>query len=170
VLPSDRGTDRGQSAEAAAHSETSKPEEYDAGNWTQTVTSPGLRGGLFSALTQALNRINPIRSALPRPARFPDRPSTAPPCCGEKLPVCPDAMHDHRAATYSIDQQQVGSEMTLREAAPVCATLAKAMLAKGRRKVLTGDKNVEDVLEGFDVEIGVLASGSVIALEARQDD
>jgi hypothetical protein len=79
-------------------------------------------------------------------------------------------MHDHRAATYSIDQQQVGSEMTLREAAPVCATLAKAMLAKGRRKVLTGDKNVEDVLEGFDVEIGVLASGSVIALEARQDD
>jgi hypothetical protein len=60
--------------------------------------------------------------------------------------------------------------MTHREAGPVCATLAQAMLAKGRRKILTGDKNVEDVLEGFDVEIGVLASGSVIALEARQDD
>ena len=170
VLPSDRGTDRGQSAEAAAHSETSKPEEYDAGNWTQTVTFLGFRGGPFSALTQALNRINPIRSDLPRPARVPDRPPTAPPCCGEKLPVCPDAMHDHRAPTYSIDQQEVGSEMTLCEAGPVCTTLAKAMLAKGRRKLLTGDKNVEDVLEGFDVEIGVLASGSVIALEARQDD
>jgi hypothetical protein len=161
-MPSDRGTDRGQSAETAAHSETSKPEEYDAGNWTQTVTSLGLRGGLFSALTQwnphaqpgvavhrlqrrgrsllaggrapkhdveellmiavykirlcdpcclpagALDRISPIRSDLPRPARVPDRPSTAPPCWGEKLPVCPDAMHDHRAPTYSIDQQESG--------------------------------------------------------------
>jgi hypothetical protein len=79
-------------------------------------------------------------------------------------------MHDHRAPTYSIDQQEIGSEMALRETGPVCATLAKAMLAKGRRKVLTRDKNIEDELEGFEVEIGVLASVSVIALEARQDD
>jgi hypothetical protein len=60
--------------------------------------------------------------------------------------------------------------MTLREATPLSTTLAKPMLAEGCRELLGRDQEVKDVLEGFDVEVGMLASVSIIALEARQND
>jgi hypothetical protein len=56
--------------------------------------------------------------------------------------------------------------MTLREATPLSTTLAEPMLAE----LLGRDQEVKDVLEGFDVEVGMLASVSIIALEARQND
>lgn len=50
------------------------------------------------------------------------------------------------------------------------ATHAEAMLTEGRWELLAGDQGVEDVLERFGVEFGVLASVPVIALEALEND
>jgi hypothetical protein len=61
-------------------------------------------------------------------------------------------------------------QLAFGETGPVCPILAKAMLAKGKRKWPARNQDVEYVFERFDVEIGVLTSSSVIALEARQDD
>jgi hypothetical protein len=58
--------------------------------------------------------------------------------------------------------------MTLRQATPLSTTLAEPMLAEGCRELLGRDQQVKDALEGFDVEVGMLASVSIIALEARQ--
>ena len=82
----------------------------------------------------------------------------------------PHAMQNHRAPTYSIDEQQVSSEMALREATPLLSRLAEPVLAEGRREPLSGNQEVKHVLEGFDVEIGMPASVSIVALEARQND
>jgi hypothetical protein len=79
-------------------------------------------------------------------------------------------MQDHRTPTDSIDEQEVGSQVALREATPVFATLSETMLAEGRWEPLAGDQGVEDILERFGVELGVLTSVSVIALEAREND
>jgi len=49
-------------------------------------------------------------------------------------------------------------------------TLVEALLAESCRKLLASDEEVKDVFEGFDVEIGMVASVSIIALEARQND
>jgi hypothetical protein len=82
----------------------------------------------------------------------------------------PDAMHDHPAPTDPIDEQKVRSEVALGEAAPVAATHTQPMLAEGRWEPLAGDQCVEDVLEGFGVEFGVLTSFPVIALETLEND
>jgi hypothetical protein len=79
-------------------------------------------------------------------------------------------MQDHCAPTHSIDEQEVGSQMTLGEATPLRAALVEAVLAEGRWKLLTGDQDVKYVLKRFDVEIRMLTSVSIIALEARQND
>ena len=50
----------------------------------------------------------------------------------KRLRVRPYAMQDHRTPTDSIDEQEVGSQMAFREAAPVFATLSETMLAEGR--------------------------------------
>ena len=60
--------------------------------------------------------------------------------------------------------------MTLGKAAPLLSTLAEPMLAEGRRQLVTRDEEVKHVLEGFDVEIGMLASAFIVALEARQNN
>jgi hypothetical protein len=44
--------------------------------------------------------------------------------------MCPDAMQDDRTSTHSIDKQEVRSEMTLSEPAPVRTTLVEAVLAE----------------------------------------
>ena len=43
----------------------------------------------------------------------------------------PDAMQGDRTSTHSINKQEVRSEMTLRESAPMRTTLAEAVLAEG---------------------------------------
>jgi len=48
-----------------------------------------------------------------------------------QLPMRPDAMQDDRTSTHSINKQEVRSEMTLRESAPMRTTLAQAVLAEG---------------------------------------
>lgn len=50
------------------------------------------------------------------------------------------------------------------------ATHAEAMLTEGRWEPLAGDQCVEDVLERFGIEFGVLTSFPVIALEALEND
>ena len=49
----------------------------------------------------------------------------------EKLPMRADAMQYHCTATYSINEQEVRSNVTLREAAPLRTTLAEPVLAEG---------------------------------------
>ena len=88
----------------------------------------------------------------------------------EQLRVRADAMQDHRTTTDSIDEQEVGSQLALHEAAPVFSMLSETMLAEGRREPLAGDQGVEDILERFCVELRVLTRVSVIALEAREND
>jgi len=88
----------------------------------------------------------------------------------EQLRVRPDAMQDHRTPTDSIDEQEVGAELALCEATPVFGMLSETMLAEGRRESLAADQGVEDVLKRFGVELRVLTSASVIALEAREND
>jgi len=88
----------------------------------------------------------------------------------EQLRVRPNAMQDHRARADSIDEQQVGSQVAFPEATPAIAALSETMLAQSRWERLAGDQGVEDILERFGVELSVLASVSVIALEAREDD
>jgi hypothetical protein len=82
----------------------------------------------------------------------------------------PDAMQDDRTSTHAINKQEVRSEMALHEPAPIRTTLAEAVLAEGRRKLLASDEELKNVFEGFDVEIWMVASVSIIALEARQND
>ena len=82
----------------------------------------------------------------------------------------PDAVQDHRAPTDSIDEEEVCSHVAFREAIPVFAALSEPMLAQRRWQPLAQDQGVEDILERFGVELGVLASVSVIALEAREND
>jgi hypothetical protein len=79
-------------------------------------------------------------------------------------------MHDHAAPTDPIDEQKVGSQMALNEATPVMAAHTEPMLTEGRWEPLTGDKGVEDVLERFSVEFGVLTSFPIVALETREND
>lgn len=88
----------------------------------------------------------------------------------KQLRVRPYAMHDHRTPTHSIDEQEVGSQVAFREPTPVFATLSETMLAEGRWESLAGNQGVEDILERFRVELGVLTGVSVIALEARKND
>ena len=82
----------------------------------------------------------------------------------------PDAVQDHRVPTDSIDEEEVCSQVAFREATPVFATLYEPMLAQRRGQLLARNQGVENILERFGVELGVLASVSVIALEARQND
>jgi hypothetical protein len=42
-----------------------------------------------------------------------------------------DAVQDHGTPTYSINEQEVRSNVTFREAAPLRTTLAEAVLAEG---------------------------------------
>jgi len=88
----------------------------------------------------------------------------------EQLVVGPDAMQDHGALTDAIDEEEVGSQMALGKATPLVAMLRETTLAKGGWEGVTGDEDVEDVLECFDVEVGVFASLAVVALEAREND
>ena len=88
----------------------------------------------------------------------------------EQLLVRSDAMHDHGAPPHSVYQQEVGAQMALREATPLLAPLPEAMLMQRRWKPLSGDQDVEDVLERLNVEFGVLTSISIVALEAREND
>lgn len=88
----------------------------------------------------------------------------------EELRMRPDAMQDHRTPTDSIDEQEVGPQVAFSEAIPVFAALRETMLAQGRWQPLAGNQRVEDIFERFGVELGVLLSGSVIALEAREND
>jgi len=60
--------------------------------------------------------------------------------------------------------------VALRKATPVILALCEAMLTEGRREPLAGDQGVEDVLERFGVEFGVLTSVPVIALETLEND
>jgi hypothetical protein len=111
---------------------------------------------------------SPARSF--RLARLPRQRTIAASWCSEQLRVRPDAVHDHHAPTDPIDEQKVGSQVALREAAPIMATHAEPMLTEGRWEPLAGDQCVEDVLEGFGVEFGVLTSFPVIALETLEND
>ena len=113
-----------------------------------------------SRRTVGLLRLSPLRRGL----AIPDSRG------GEQLLMRPDAMHDHRAPAYSIDEQEVGSQMTLGEASPLGTALVEAVRAESRWELLTGNQQVEDVLERFDVEFGMLTSRAIIALEARQND
>jgi hypothetical protein len=79
-------------------------------------------------------------------------------------------MQDHRPPTDPIDEQKVGPQVALREATPVIATLSEAMHTEGRWEPLAGDQGVEDVLQRFGVEFGVLTSVPVIALETLEND
>lgn len=60
--------------------------------------------------------------------------------------------------------------MTLSEASPIGAAFVEAMLSKCLRQPATGDQHIEYVLESISLKLGVLASGPVVALEARQND
>jgi hypothetical protein len=60
--------------------------------------------------------------------------------------------------------------MALSEAGPIYAALVELMLSESIGQLPAGDHDIEHVLERLSVEFGVLAGGSVIALEARQDD
>jgi hypothetical protein len=59
--------------------------------------------------------------------------------------------------------------VALREATPVIAALSEGMFTKGRWEAIAGNQDVEDVLERFGVEFGVLTSVPLIALEAREN-
>lgn len=88
----------------------------------------------------------------------------------EQLLVRPDAMHDHYVPPDSIYEQEVGSQMAIREATPSLAPLPETVLMQRRWEPLPGDQDIEDVLERLNVEFGVLTSISIIALEAREND
>ena len=103
-------------------------------------------------------------------ARSPHRLTLGPPRPAEQLRMRPDAMQDHRAPTDSIDEQEVSSQVAFPEPTPVSGTLSETMLAQGRRQPLAKDQGVENILERFGVELGVLTSVSVVALEAREKD
>ena len=60
--------------------------------------------------------------------------------------------------------------MALGKATPVIFTLSEAMLTEGRWEPLAGDQGVEDVLERFGVEFGVLTSVAVVTLETLEND
>ena len=77
-------------------------------------------------------------------------------------------MRDPRTPSDPIDEQKAGPQVALGEATSVIVTLSQAMLTEGRWEPLARDQGVEDVLERFGVEFGVLTSGPVIAL-ARED-
>ena len=64
---------------------------------------------------------------------MPDRPRLSIADLGrrEKLPMRADAVQDHGTPTYSINEQEVRSNVTFREAAPLRTTLAEAVLAEG---------------------------------------
>jgi hypothetical protein len=79
-------------------------------------------------------------------------------------------VQNDRAPTDSIDEQKVASQMALGKATPFFAPSPETMLAECRWEPTAGDQDVEDVLESFDVEFGVLTSVSVVALEAREND
>ena len=82
----------------------------------------------------------------------------------------PDAMQDHRTPTDSIDEQEVSSQVAFPETTPVSATLSETMLAQRRWQLLAANQGVEDIFERFGVELRVLASVTVIALKAREND
>ena len=79
-------------------------------------------------------------------------------------------MHDHGTPPDSINEEEVGSQMALGEPTPRFATLPEAVLTKRRWERLTGDQDIEDVLERLKIKFGVLTSVSVVALEAREND
>jgi hypothetical protein len=60
--------------------------------------------------------------------------------------------------------------MALGEPTPPFATLPETVLTKRRWERLTGDQDIEDVLERLKIKFGVLTSVSVVALEAREND
>jgi hypothetical protein len=64
---------------------------------------------------------------------MPDRPrlSIADPRHREQLPMRADAMEDHCMPTDSINEQEIRSKVTLREATPLRNALAEAVLAEG---------------------------------------
>jgi hypothetical protein len=79
-------------------------------------------------------------------------------------------MQDHLTPTNSIDEQEVGSQVAFHEATPIVARLAETMLTQGRWKPLACDQGIEDILERFRIELGVLPGVAVIALDAREND
>ncbi len=83
--------------------------------------------------------------------------------------VGPDAMESHRRAADAVDKEEIRSKMALGESGPVDAAFVEAVLSEAIRQFATGDHDIEDVLECFRVKVRVLARGSVVPLETRQD-
>jgi hypothetical protein len=109
-------------------------------------------------------------SGLLRLGWAPRRLTTAGSRRPEQLLVRPDTVQNDRAPTDSIDEQKVASQMALGKATPFFAPPPQTVLAKCRWESIAGDQDVENMLESFDVEFGVLTSVSVVALEAREND
>ena len=84
--------------------------------------------------------------------------------------MCADAMQGNRVSADPIDQEQVRSQPTFGETCQISFALCESVLMKGFRQFLARDHEVEDVLERLGIKLGVFASSSVIAPEARQDD
>src|ERR1041385_7251698 len=84
--------------------------------------------------------------------------------------MCADAMQSNRVPANPIDQEQVRSQLTFGETRQVGFALCESVLMKCFRQFVAGEHEVEDVLERLGIKLGVFASSSVIALEARQDD
>jgi len=77
-------------------------------------------------------------------------------------------MQSNRVPANAIDQEQVRSQLTFGETRQVGLALRKSVLMKYFRQFIAGDHEVEDVLERLGIKLGVFASSSVIAPEARQ--
>ena len=60
--------------------------------------------------------------------------------------------------------------MTLGKASPIGATFTEAVLPKFLRQLAAGDPHVKNEFESFSLKFRMLASGAVVALEARQND
>jgi hypothetical protein len=69
-----------------------------------------------------------------------------------------------------IEKKEVSSEMAFPKRPEINHAPSEPMFAKRLRQLCTGDQQVEDVFERVVVEFGMLASRSVIPLEAREDD
>jgi len=79
-------------------------------------------------------------------------------------------MQGNRVPANTIDQEQVRSQLTFGKAREIGFALCESVLVKRFRQSVAGDHEVENVLERLGVKLGVFASCSVIAPEARQDN
>lgn len=79
-------------------------------------------------------------------------------------------MKNDRASAQLIDEQEIRPQMTLPQSAPIRTALPETVLAKCCGELVTGDEDVEEVLQCLGVEFGMTAGTSIVALEARQND